>query len=336
MKNAKKTIAILLVLSMLSAVISLSSCKTKLVYEEGYFYCSKNKVTYKEVSYQYLPVSISTEVYAELNEMNTKSELFALEGVEPEKWLATADGRLFCAADISVPSLEQMEVDSIFICKEGTNMSVALASITSDESVSIVLGNMLNGFELKYPLAEEAEELLSLRFASSKYPWLYYTVSYMEFENDIIDTDNVADMDTYVYRRVDDSVTVTTVFEYECWYITDNEDSKNLLINIAQSADIDYATVVMPDGNGGVNEYVGLYFHEIFSLEDCVSYVISNYDGTLSDNELHTFLDYPDIEEKLNVVEYNYGKYLIYDRANGKCVKADGLIHEYKENTKND
>ena len=42
------------------------------------------------------------------------------------------------------------------------------------------------------------------------------------------------------------------------------------------------------------------------------------------------------MEEKIHVVEYNYGKYLIYDRAMNKCVKADVIVHEYKERIRND
>jgi hypothetical protein len=42
-------------------------------------------------------------------------------------------------------------------------------------------------------------------------------------------------------------------------------------------------------------------------------------------------LDSPAKAEKVNVVEYNYGKYFMYDRISGKCVKTNELIHNYKE-----
>ncbi len=332
----KKALSLLLTAVMLLSLLSLASCGTKLVYRDGAFYCSKNKVTYKEVNYQYLPVSISKEVYAELNENGTKTDLFTLENVPPEKWLTTKDGRLFCAEDVKVPTLSEMEIDSVLICNEGSNITVSLAEIKSEESVNIVLGNIINGSELEYPVVGEADEILVLRMASKKYPWLYYSVSYVEFVEDVRVVDHVEDMNTYIYREVDESVEVTTVFEYECWYIADDDEELELLIDVAKNAEIEYGTVTKPDGNDGTLEYVGLYFKECNTFEECVETLIDNYNGTLSANQLHTLLDYPDIEEKINVVEYNYGKYLIYDRAMGKCVKADVLLHEYKDHIRND
>ena len=105
MKNTQKIVT--LALAALILVVSLSSCKTKLVFDNGSFYCSKNNVTYVEVDFQYLPVSIGTEKYGELVENNVKTDIFTVENASPEKWLATADGRLFCAAGEKFPHLRR-------------------------------------------------------------------------------------------------------------------------------------------------------------------------------------------------------------------------------------
>ena len=66
------------------------------------------------------------------------------------------------------------------------------------------------------------------------------------------------------------------------------------------------------------------------TVEECVNKIIANYkNGTLTDAGLREMLSNPSKAESKNIVEYNYGRYFIYDNANGKCVSTDGTVHAY-------
>ena len=336
MMKIKKILALLLAFSMLLGIMLLCSCSAKLVLKDGNFYCSKNKVTYIEVDYKYSPVSLSKEKYADLEELGKKTELFSLENVDPNKWLATADGRLFCAEGESVPALEDMDINKVLICRDGENMSVSLAEITNEISIATVLENISSGSELEYPVIGEAAELLSLRMSSEKYPWLYYSLSYVEFIEDVIVVDYPEDLDGYTYRDTDPGVKVTTTRETECWYIANDSDEAEMLGQIAKDAGIVSGSVTKPDGNNGTVEYVGLFFSAGSSVNECIELLISTYTGALTPDQIRDALSSPEIFEEINIVEYNYGKYLIHDKTNGRCIKADQIIHEYKEHIRND
>lgn len=332
----KKILALLLAFSMLLGTMLLCSCGAKLVLRDGDFYCSKNRVTYVEVDYKYSPVSISKEKFADLEELGKKTELFSLENVDSNKWLATADGRLFCAKGQSVPTLDDMDIDKVLICRDGENMSVSLAEITDETSILTVLENISSGSELEYPVVGEATELLSLRLSSEKYPWLYYNLSYVEFVDDVVVVDYPEDLDSYTYRDTDPGVKVTTTRETECWYIAEDSDEAEMLRNIAKDAGVLSGSVTKPDGNNGTVEYVGLFFSAGSSVNECIEMLISTYTGSLTHDQIRETLASPEIFEEINIVEYNYGKYLIHDKTNGRCVKADQIIHEYKEHIRND
>ena len=332
--NIKKAVSILMAAVTVFCSLSFLSCGNKLKPDEnGYYYCSKNGVTYKLVSYEYTPIALKDEKYATLEDGDNKQDLYPIMNAEPEKWLATSDGTLFCAVDEQVPELEQMEIDNILICREGTNAVISLAEIKNADAVATVLENIKSGSEIEYPAMSETEEYLSLRMSSEKYPWLYYSIIYVEFVSDVYDYDYPENLESYVYRDVDDDVSVETYYEFQCRYDTENSDQLDLLVDIAQSANVDHVTMTQPDGNGGTVEVVVYFFKNTDSFSACISSVISNYKGELAEDELHALLDSPSYSKRNNVVEYNYGKYFIFDRMKRYCVKADTVIHDYKELT---
>ena len=334
--NLRKITSLAIAAIVLLCSISLVSCKTKLVYNDGSFYCAKNRVTYKEVDFQYTPVSINTEKYGELDENGKKTDIFSIENASPEKWLATADGRLFCAEEEDIPTLDEMSVNKILICREGNGLTVSLAEITSVESIKKVLTSMSGGVTVEYPEKGEAAELLTLSFSSSDHPWLYYNVSYIEFEADVCITDYVSDLSSYEERVIDKSVKKTVSSAFDCWYKLESDEMYEKFSEISNKTDIPCATVTKVNSEGGTDDYVGLLFSDETSVEECIQTVIELYEGEMSVEELRTLMADPDLVESNTVIEYNYGKYLVYDRATGKCVKAPEILHEYKELTKHD
>lgn len=327
--HSKRFISLLVAVIILCSFLFATSCQTALVPDNGLFYCSKNKVTYKELDVQYSPVAISTEKYADLDENGVKTALFKVENIAPEKCLATEDGRMFTAVNEDVPSLTEMSVDRILVCKEGSNMTVTLSEISKEGDVNSILAQINDGNRLDYPTVGHAKEIYSLSMASSKFPWMYYNVSYIEFEEDVLVVDYVSDINAYVPKDVDENVKKTVTSVFDCWYLTEDPTVYEKVVHISEKTGIEYSTIRKPNGSGGVNDYVGLLFSEVTSLEECIEKVIELYDGDMTDEELRDFLGATDMTEHNSAIEYNYGKYLVYDKATGNCMQADGVLHGY-------
>ena len=325
----KKTLAIFLLVAVLISSLSFVSCGKTLKYKDGYYYCSQNGISYQMVSFEYVPVAIGEE-YATLTDGLIDNKLYEIKGVSPEKWLATADGNLFCAVGEYVPTLDEMDISSILICYEQEAV-IALSTIKDEAEVAEVLDIFKNGDSVEYPIGNETSEFLKLRLASEKYPWLYYNLTYVEYIQDIREFDYPEDLSTYEYRDVSEDVTIKTYDEYECWYAVGSASEEEKYLNAVKNAGIRCGTLTKPDGNGSVVNYVILVFDEERSVEDCIEKMVENYSGSLSDGELLEMFGTPTSTKKINIVEYNYGKYFIYDRVSGKCVKAGEIVHKYKD-----
>ncbi len=328
----KKLIAFVLCATMLIASLTLISCNKTLEYKDGYYYCSKNGVSYQLVSFEYYPVAIGKE-YATLKDGLTETKLYEIQNAAPERWLATENGELFCAAGEKIPTLDEMNPDGIMICYESV-ATISLASITDAEDVDYVLNNFKNGDQVEYPVGDDKESFLKLRISSDKYPWLYYNLSYVEFVNDVCEYDYPDNIDSYEYRNVSDDVVVTVSYEFECRYAVSSDAEEEKYIDVAERSGTRYIKLKKSNGDGTFTRYVIYIFNDVESKEECVDIVVENYkSGSMTENALREFLGTPAVAEKVNVVEYNYGKYFIYDRASGKCVKTNELIHSYTEKT---
>ena len=328
----KKIISLILCLASILSLLSLVSCGKSLEYKDGYYYCPQNGVYYQIVSFEYEPVAIGKE-YATLEEGLSVIKLYEIQNAAPEKWLASDDGTLFCAADEKIPNMNEMGVDSILVCYESV-ATISLARITDADDIASVIDNFANGDALEYPIGDEQEEFLKIKMSSKNYPWLYYSLAYVEFVADIYEYDYPASIENYEYRDVADSVEVDVYSEFECRYAVSSKSDEEKYIDIAEKSDVRYTTLKKPNGDGTFTEYVIFIFPELDSVEACVDTVVESYkSGSLTESALRELLSSPAKSEKVNVVRYNYGKYFIYDRVSGKCVRADELIHSYKDGT---
>ncbi len=308
--------------------LCLSSCSAKLEPTADGYYCSKNKVTYKLLDFQYVPVALGEE-YATLKDGATDKSLFALKDVAPEKWLATDVGDLFCAVTEKIPTFYEMDMDKILICTAGGASIVSLVEIKKDADVEHISDLYTNGMTIVYPDTYEISENLILRFNSDDYHWFYYSLSYVEFVQDVLECDYPDDISTYTYRDVDDSVKVETVDEFECWFrVSDNEEQLKYE-NIAKDAGVEHFTVTKPYGDETAT-FVVFVFGGLATKEECVDLVLEQYDGELSEAALKDALSDVETTDRVTKVEYNYGKYFIYDKFTGKCVKVDDLLHRYR------
>ena len=316
-------LAVVLVLSM-----CLSSCGATVRYKDGVYYCAKNGVSYKSVDLRYYSVTIG-EKYATLKDA-IEQELYEMKDISPERWLTTKDGDLYCAVDEKIPTLSEMGVDTITICAVGSEAVLALAEVSNKDTVAYVLDAYLNGMALTYPDTYEVNESLMLRFWAEEYAWLYYNLSYVEFATDVLVSDYPSDLSSYTYRDVDDSVKIDVLDEFECRYEASSEAERKKYENMAKDAGIAYYTVTKPAGDSESVTYVVHIYNALNSKEECISYFLKNYDGDMKEDEIKDALSKTEKTEKVTRVQYNYGKYFVYDRISGRCVKVDDTLHKYR------
>lgn len=316
-------LAVVIVLSM-----CLSSCGATVRYKDGVYYCAKNGVSYKSVDLRYYSVTIG-EKYATLKDA-IEQELYEMKDISPERWLTTKDGDLYCAVDEKIPTLSEMGVDTITICAVGSEAVLALAEVSNKDTVAYVLDAYLNGMALTYPDTYEVNESLMLRFWAEEYAWLYYNLSYVEFATDVLVSDYPSDLSSYTYRDVDDSVKIDVLDEFECRYEASSEAERKKYENMAKDAGIAYYTVTKPAGDSESVTYVVHIYNALNSKEECISYFLKNYDGDMKEDEIKDALSKTEKTEKVTRVQYNYGKYFVYDRISGRCVKVDDTLHKYR------
>jgi len=324
----KKRITAFLLAGCIVLTALLASCSPKLKYEDGGYYCAKNGVTYKLAELQYIPVTIG-EKYAVLDDGGERTDLFTIQGASPEKWLTTEKGDLFYASSEKLPTLAEMDTDKILICTEGDAAVISLVEISNDANVDLITFTYNYGMEIEYPHEEEVNESLILRFTSEKYNWLYYNLTYVEFVIDVLDCDYPEDLSKYEYRDVDDSVTVTTVDEFECWYKVSDASEQYKYEQMAKDAGIDFFTVTKPTATDS-ETFVVFIFQNKNSADECIAELVGKYKGEMSEAQLKEALNGYDKTDKVTKVEYNYGKYFVYDKFTGKCVKVDDTLHKYR------
>ena len=324
----KKTLSLFLLVAIIIAALNFVSCGTKLEIKDGYYYCSKNGVSYQMTPFEYVPVGIGQE-YASFKDGSLEYKFYEIQNASPEKWLTTEAGNLFCAVGEAIPSLDEMEVNGILVCYEQTNV-VALATIRNADEIKSIINDFKNGDAVKFPNAE-TDQHLKLRCASEKYPWLYYNLSYVEYAVDICEYDEPSDMSSYKYREVSDEVKVSTYSKYKCWYKVSSKSEEDSYVSVAENAGVEYGKLTKPNGDGTVSDYVVFNFDSETTVEECVNTVVANYkNGSFTESNLREMLSSPHKAESKNIVEYNYGRYFIYDNVNGKCVRTNDIVHKYK------
>ena len=138
-------------------------------------------------------------------------------------------------------------------------------------------------------------------------------------------------MSSYKYREVSDEVKVSTYSKYKCWYKVSSKSEEDSYVSIAENAGVEYGKLTKPNGDGTVSDYVVFNFDTETTVEECVNTVVANYkNGSFTESNLREMLSSPHKAESKNIVEYNYGRYFIYDNVNGKCVRTNDIVHKYK------
>ncbi len=138
----------------------------------------KNGVTYVSAPLCYEPERTGEEVYATCKKL--KLDLYEIDGLEPTEWLSEqyeGIGGVWHSEDTTLPDdITGFDADRMYICQEKV-ITVSLGTVDDKDDIDAVVKAFTEGEPVS--LVQEGESY-KLKFASDKYPGLYYNLMYIE------------------------------------------------------------------------------------------------------------------------------------------------------------
>ena len=196
----KRTLSIILVLTFLA--LSLSSCAkgNKFTTNGASFVDKKTDVTYDFAPQCYEPIAIGEKVYGSDGDI----EFYEIVGQDPQKWLGDADGGVFYAKGVTLPTIDKMNVARLELCTVKKQTLVA-KRITDAETISAMINGYLSQKEIVYP-NKTAAVSYKLRFADTDIG-VYYCIDFLRYEEDLISKIDGVETNLgkdFLYNRAED------------------------------------------------------------------------------------------------------------------------------------
>lgn len=182
MKHSVKLIS--LALCLILGALVLSSCKTTLKPGDNGLYDEKNGVKYINASTMYEATNRDKE-YGKLEIAKDLSyTLYTIPGIDPTELLATEDDNILYASTLTMPTLKEMKPNAMHLCIDGSKTTHVLFTITDGAQLQKLVDTYMNGSNVTYTSTQPLRDF-RVRFASPDYPGFYYTLTYLEYADDV-------------------------------------------------------------------------------------------------------------------------------------------------------
>ncbi len=179
MKSTLKKI-LLIGLSSLLLLTSLVSCKVNLQSGDNGLYDKKNHISYCHASPVYEAISLLKE-YGKLTVTDTESyTLYTIPGMDPTEMLATEDFNIVYADSLDMPTLMEMMPTILRVCTD----SLEIKRLEDAVMVAKLVNEYMSGESIEYPGITTLRNY-KVRFESVNHPGFYYTLTYVEYANDL-------------------------------------------------------------------------------------------------------------------------------------------------------
>ena len=184
MKFSAFTKPLLWVLASLLLILSLASCGVTLQSGENGLYDERHDISYNHASPVYEAISLVKE-YGKLNVTEQESYvLHTIPGTDPTQMLATEDYNIVYANDLDMPTLQEMAPTILRVC----NDSLEIRRMEDAAVVARVVKAYAEGTSVDYP-GTTPQRSYKARFESLDYPGFYYTLTYVEYSEDLVVND---------------------------------------------------------------------------------------------------------------------------------------------------
>ena len=174
-------------MSVLLCALPLSACKATLKPGEGGLYDDKTDVSYYHASTVYEATARGKE-YGTLQVTDDISyKLYVIPGVEPTEMLATEENNILHASTVTLPTLSEMKPTSLHVCMDGTTTAHVVHTMNDKTAIAAIVAAYESAPDIKNP-GYTPLRTFRVRFESPDHAGFYYTLTYVEFaENIVID-----------------------------------------------------------------------------------------------------------------------------------------------------
>jgi hypothetical protein len=181
MKSTLKK-SLLVGMASLFCALSLSSCGgVHIKPGDNGLYDQKNNVAYYHVSPVYEAKSLLKE-YGKLTITEDLSyKVFTIPGAEATEMLATEEYNIVCSTDLDMPTLMEMMPTALLICSDFN----ALKRLEDPVQVATLASTYTSGESIAYPGTSPVRSY-KIRFESTAYAGFYYTLTYVEYAEDLV------------------------------------------------------------------------------------------------------------------------------------------------------
>ncbi|MCQ2427488.1 MAG: hypothetical protein MJ137_03655 [Clostridia bacterium] len=171
-KNTLKTAGALI--SALILLLSFTSCSSKLKLKGSKIVDPKTGSEYVYVPGNFIPKSVSEEVYATFRYNGVSVKYFEIEGLKPTEWLYSEIGDLIYSGNEKLPTFTEFGAKKMFICYNNDVM-FSLAEISNSDSLAEIIKCYNEGEKLS-PNYFNANTY-RLIFESDSYKSIYYMLN---------------------------------------------------------------------------------------------------------------------------------------------------------------
>ena len=171
-------------LAVLLCALSLASCKTTLKPGEKGLYDDRKDITYSHASTVYEATALVKE-YGKLALSAEESYLlYTVPGEDPTEVLATEDYNIVHAEGFTMPTLLEMAPSVIRLCVDAGENDRELGQVNDMVAVAAIVHDFNEGENLPYPAVSPLRSYKA-RFESPQYPGFFYTLTYVEYAEDV-------------------------------------------------------------------------------------------------------------------------------------------------------
>ena len=176
--------SLLILSAILLCATTLVSCKTTLKPGDKGLYDKQNDITYSHASTVYEATSLVKE-YGKLALTSKESyALYTIPGADPTQMLATEDYNIVYAAGYTMPTLLEMAPTVLHVCTDASTTVHELYRMEDTVDISSIVMKYTSGENLPYPAGSPLRSY-KVRFESTQYPGFYYTLTYVEYSEDV-------------------------------------------------------------------------------------------------------------------------------------------------------
>lgn len=172
-------------LALLVTLGCVAGCSDHMEETGGVLKTENGKISFYHASTVYEAVEVGKKI-GTLTEIKITVDVYAIEGQSTDEWRVTEDGYVLYAEGVQLPTLADMAPTSLEVCTQSSGKRIRLIT---DETViaDAVKAYTEGGSEADYALAPlEPLHTYQVRFLSETYDFLRYTVTYIEYSEDVV------------------------------------------------------------------------------------------------------------------------------------------------------